>query len=88
MDPRPVAPYRRAMAVAARPLQVGQLLREWRARRNVSQLRLASRSAVSARHLSFISTVTTFGTAADVTLAELSVEAFYPADAETAAALS
>ena len=37
--------------------------------------------------LSFFSTLTTFGTAADVTLAELAVEAFYPADAETAAAL-
>lgn len=34
--------------------------------------------------LSFISTVATFGTAIDVTLAELSIEAFFPADAETA----
>ena len=41
-----------------------------------------------AERLSFFSTVTTFGTPADVTLSELSVEAFYPADAETAAALS
>jgi len=38
--------------------------------------------------LSFFSTLTTFGTAADVTLAELAVEAFYPADAETAAVLA
>ena len=38
-------------------------------------------------NLSFFSTLTTFGTAADVTLSELAVEAFYPADAETAAAL-
>ena len=37
--------------------------------------------------LSFFSTVTTFGTAVDVTVAELSVEAFFPADAETAARL-
>jgi hypothetical protein len=37
--------------------------------------------------LSFFSTLTTFGTAADVTLAELSLEAFYPADTATAAAL-
>jgi transcriptional regulator with XRE-family HTH domain len=44
------------MAVSARAPQVGQLLREWRARRNVSQLRLATTSAVSARHLSFIET--------------------------------
>ena len=43
--------------------------------------------AMGGRTLSFLSTVTTFGTAADVTLAELTVEAFYPADAETAAAL-
>jgi hypothetical protein len=37
--------------------------------------------------LSFISTVTTFGTALDVTVAELSIESFFPADAATAAAL-
>jgi transcriptional regulator with XRE-family HTH domain len=34
----------------------GALLREWRQRRNLSQLELATRSAVSARHLSFIET--------------------------------
>ncbi|MBN1094396.1 helix-turn-helix domain-containing protein [Blastococcus sp. TML/M2B] len=38
--------------------------------------------------LSFLSTVTTFGTAVDLTAAELSVEAFLPADDATAAALS
>lgn len=37
--------------------------------------------------LSFLSTVTTFGTALDLTAAELSIEAFLPADAQTAAAL-
>jgi transcriptional regulator with XRE-family HTH domain len=37
-----------------------------------------------AQELSFLSTISTFGTAADVTLAELSIEAFYPADARTA----
>lgn len=35
---------------------VGLLVREWRERRNLSQLELASGSAVSARHLSFIET--------------------------------
>ena len=35
--------------------------------------------------LSFISAITTFGTATDVTLAELSIESFFPADARTAA---
>jgi hypothetical protein len=33
--------------------------------------------------LSFFSTATTFGTAVDITLAELTLEAFYPADAKT-----
>ena len=37
--------------------------------------------------LSFISTVTTFGTALDVTVSELSIESFFPADAATADAL-
>jgi transcriptional regulator with XRE-family HTH domain len=37
--------------------------------------------------LAFFSTVSTFGTASDVTLAELAVEAFYPADAATATRL-
>ncbi len=36
------------------------------------------------RELAFISTISTFGTAVDVTLAELSIEAFYPANAVTA----
>jgi transcriptional regulator with XRE-family HTH domain len=39
------------------------------------------------RVLSFISTVTTFGTALDVTVSELSIESFFPADAATAEAL-
>jgi len=34
--------------------------------------------------LTFFSTVTTFGTAVEVTVSELSVEAFFPADGETA----
>lgn len=39
------------------------------------------------RLLSFLSMVTTFGTALDLTAAELSIEAFLPADEATAAAL-
>jgi transcriptional regulator with XRE-family HTH domain len=38
--------------------------------------------------LTFLSTVTTFGTALDLTAAELSIEAFLPADQVTAAALA
>jgi transcriptional regulator with XRE-family HTH domain len=34
--------------------------------------------------LAFFSTLSTFGTAVDITLAELSIEAFYPANARTA----
>jgi transcriptional regulator with XRE-family HTH domain len=41
-----------------------------------------------AGELSFFSTVTTFGTAVDITVSELSVEAFFPADAFTARALT
>jgi transcriptional regulator with XRE-family HTH domain len=37
--------------------------------------------------LSLFSTVTTFGTPSDITLAELTIEAFYPADDQTRAAL-
>ena len=37
--------------------------------------------------LSFLSTTTVFGTATDVTLAELTLECFYPADEETRLAL-
>jgi transcriptional regulator with XRE-family HTH domain len=37
--------------------------------------------------LSFISTKSTFGTALDVTVAELSIESFFPADDATAAAM-
>jgi transcriptional regulator with XRE-family HTH domain len=38
--------------------------------------------------LSFLSTITVFGTPTEIALSELSLEALYPADPETAAALS
>src|SRR5207302_356582 len=40
-----------------------------------------------AAELEFISTATTFGTAVDVTVSELSIESFFPADDATARAL-
>jgi transcriptional regulator with XRE-family HTH domain len=43
--------------------------------------------ATDAGMLSFFSTTTVFGTPVDITLSELAVEAFYPADAATADAL-
>jgi transcriptional regulator with XRE-family HTH domain len=51
----------------------------------VAPLRL--RTADGARELRFFSTIATFGTAVDVTVAELAIEAFFPADASTAEAL-
>jgi transcriptional regulator with XRE-family HTH domain len=51
------------------------------------QLRLAPLPGDGDGELAFFSTITTFGTAIDVTVAELSVEAFFPADEETAARL-
>ena len=37
--------------------------------------------------LTFFSTIATFGTALDITIAELAIESFFPADAATAAAM-
>jgi heme oxygenase len=37
--------------------------------------------------LSFLSTTTVFGTPLDITLSELALESFFPADANTAEAL-
>jgi hypothetical protein len=39
------------------------------------------------RELAFFCTLTTFGTPRDLTLAELSIVSFYPANAQTAEAL-
>jgi transcriptional regulator with XRE-family HTH domain len=50
-------------------------------------LRLRAGDTVGGEVLSFLSTVTTFGTAVDLTAAELSVEAFLPADERTAEVL-
>src|SRR6478735_169965 len=122
-----------ARSSRATPL-VGQLLREWRERRRISQLDLSIQAEISARHLSFVETGRSrptpdmilrlteqldvplrernqlllaagyapaypqhgldeldlfsieahVGTAADVTVEELSIEAFYPADEATA----
>jgi transcriptional regulator with XRE-family HTH domain len=44
--------------------------------------------ATETGELSFFSTVTTFGTAVDITVSELSIEAFFPADPSTAEALT
>jgi transcriptional regulator with XRE-family HTH domain len=41
-----------------------------------------------AGRIAFVSTVTIFGTPVDITLSELAIEAFFPADAESAALLA
>jgi MmyB-like transcription regulator ligand binding domain len=45
------------------------------------------RLATEGRVLSFLSTTTIFGTPVDVTLSEIALESFFPADRETADAL-
>jgi len=45
------------------------------------------RLRTDAGELTFLSTVTAFGTATEVTLSELAIETFFPADAATAAAV-
>src|ERR1700749_2698780 len=40
----------------ARPVHIGDHLREWRQRRHLSQLDLAGDAEISARHLSFVET--------------------------------
>src|SRR6201992_3856972 len=44
------------LARSSRPTPVGQLLREWRERRRISQLDLSIQADISARHLSFVET--------------------------------
>jgi hypothetical protein len=52
-----------------------------------AEIVLPLRLRVEGEELSFFSTISTFGTATDVTLAELAIEAFYPANAATASRL-
>lgn len=51
------------------------------------QIAVPLRLRAGDRELSFISIVATFGTALDITVAELSIESFFPADAATAEAV-
>ena len=48
---------------------------------------LPVRFEVRGRELTLFSTIATFGTAVDITLAELMIESFFPADAATGDAL-
>ncbi|OAJ62394.1 transcriptional regulator [Paraburkholderia ginsengiterrae] len=53
----------------------------------VNQIAVPLRLRTPIGVLSFFSTTTVFGTPVDVTLSELAIEAFFPADPQTAAAL-
>ena len=70
----PVPPRERAARASAAPAHAGLAV----------PLVLSS----PAGPLSFLSTTTVFGTAVDVTLAEIAIEAFLPADTATAAAMA
>jgi transcriptional regulator with XRE-family HTH domain len=54
---------------------------------SASEILLPLRIRDAEQELEFFSTISTFGTATDITLAELAIEAFYPANARTAARL-
>lgn len=53
---RRLAAYRCSMSTLTAPRSVGDLLREWRRQRRLSQLELALEADVSARHISFLET--------------------------------
>src|SRR4051794_2627506 len=53
-----------------------------------AQVLLPMRLRVGSNVLSMMSTISVFGTPVDITLAELALEMFFPADAETAALLA
>jgi transcriptional regulator with XRE-family HTH domain len=54
--PRPIALSSRLMDLASTPRPVGELLRDWRQRRRLSQLDLATEAEISTRHLSYVET--------------------------------
>ena len=54
------------------------------ARPDYTEFVIPFRLATDAGVLSFFSTTTVFGTPVDITLAELALETFFPADQETA----
>jgi transcriptional regulator with XRE-family HTH domain len=76
-----LARLRRQIALTADPVLAALLKVEHAV---AIPLRIATASGV----LSFFSTTTVFGTPVDVTLSELAIESFFPADASTAQAVS
>lgn len=69
------------------PLPVGAVANKPHAEREYAGVVIPFQLMTEGGTLSFISTTTVFGTPVDVTLSELAVESFFPADAATAKAL-
>ena len=79
-DPKLIALEKELAAYAAPPAPR-------RERNEADAIALNFELKAGSQLLSFITTTTIFGTPADVTLSELCLEAFFPANAETAAAM-
>jgi transcriptional regulator with XRE-family HTH domain len=73
-----------ALAKEAQEWPAGDEPGELRAQEIVAPLRLLTNRG----ELAFFSTITTFGTAVEITTSEISIESFYPADRASAAALA
>lgn len=76
--------YLRDLIAEVRNIRFRLHSREWTRAGVLLPIRLRSASGI----LSFVSTVTLFGTPHDITLRELAIETFFPADDFTAAELS
>jgi transcriptional regulator with XRE-family HTH domain len=77
-DPKLIELQRELLSYPAPPEHPG---------RNAHDIVVPLRVRVGESNLSFFSTTMVFGTPVDVTLSELALESFFPADAETAAAV-
>jgi hypothetical protein len=73
-----------ALADEAQDWPAGEEPGELPAQEIVAPLRLLT----NAGELAFFSTITTFGTAVEITTSEISIESFYPADRASAVALT
>ncbi len=71
--------------LAAYPVPAGAA--PYRSEDALAGIAVPFRLAMPSGTLSFISTTTVFGTAVDITLSELTIETFFPADNETAEAM-
>ncbi len=82
-----LAALREELAAYATPPHADATANDDPAAAAMSQIAVPLRMRTPLGLLSFFSTTTVFGTPVDVTLSELAIEAFFPADAATAEAL-